>query len=166
MDSEFGTTSRGRMTPVLRQAFDSEASICVIGHSLGSMICYDTLWKFSRSYDFVEYNNKKIDLFISIGSPLGDESVKRNLKGARAVIDRRYPGNVRQWINVAAEDDYISHDEKIANDYRAMKRLKLIKNITDKRIYNLSAPNGKSNPHHSSGYLIHPSVADAVAQWL
>lgn len=165
-DSAFGSASRGRMTPHLQDAFDRNDSICVIGHSLGTMICYDTLWKFSRSYDFFKYNKKKIDLFISTGSPLGDETVKRNLKGAGAEKERKYPSNIKNWLNVAAEDDYISHDQKIAGDFRKMKKYGLVKTITDKHIYNLSYPKGKSNPHHSSGYLIHPSVTQAVAAWL
>jgi hypothetical protein len=165
-DSAFGSASRARMTPHLKAAFDRGDSVCVIGHSLGTMICYDTLWKFSRSYDFAKYNKKKIDLFISTGSPLGDETVKRNLKGSEASKERRYPSNIKNWLNVAAEDDYISHDQKIAGDFRNMKKLGLVKAITDKRIYNLSYPNGKSNPHHSSGYLIHPEVTKAVCGWL
>lgn len=165
-DSDFGSASRGRMTPHLKEAFDNDDSICVIGHSLGTMICYDTLWKFSRSYDFAEYNKKKIDLFISTGSPLGDETVKRNLKGADADNERKYPSNIKNWLNIAAEDDYISHDQKIAGDFRKMKKYGLVKDITDKRIYNLSYPGGKSNPHHSSGYLIHPATAKAVSDWL
>ncbi len=47
-----------------------------------------------------------------------------------------------------------------------MKKYGIVDTITDKRIYNLSYPKGKSNPHHSSGYLIHPSVTQAVATWL
>ena len=165
-DSDFGSASRGRMTPHLQDAFDRNDSICVIGHSLGTMICYDTLWKFSRSYDFSKYHKKKIDLFISTGSPLGDETVKRNLKGSDATKERRYPANIKSWLNIAAEDDYISHDQKIAGDFRKMKKLGLVKTITDKRIYNLSYPGGKSNPHHSSGYLIHPDVSQCIAAWL
>lgn len=165
-DSEFGSASRGRMTPHLSEAFDRNDSICVISHSLGTMICYDTLWKFSRSFDFHQYNKKKIDLFISTGSPLGDETVKRNLKGANASKARRYPSNIKQWLNVAAEDDYISHDQKIAGDFRKMKKYGLVGSIRDKRIYNLAYPGGKSNPHHSSGYLIHPSVSAAVSNWV
>ena len=166
LDSDFGSASRGRMTPHLKEAFNRDDSICVIGHSLGSMICYDTLWKFSRSYDFMEYHQKKVDLFISLGSPLGDETIKRNLKGAGATKERRYPANIKTWLNVASEDDYISHDQKIAGDFRSMKKYKLIKSLSDQRIYNLSYPGEKSNPHHSSGYLIHPAVAKAVAAWL
>ena len=37
-------------------------------------------------------------------SPLADEAVKQQLKGARANNLRKYPGNIRRWINVSAED--------------------------------------------------------------
>jgi len=47
-----------------------------------------------------------------------------------------------------------------------MKELCYVKSITDKRVYNLSVRNGKSNPHHGVGYLIHPTVVDAIAGWL
>ena len=33
-------------------------------------------------------------------------------------------------------------------------------------IYNLAVRNGKSNPHHGTGYLIHPAVSRLVAEWL
>ena len=165
-DSEFGSTCRSRMTPHLKDAFDRNDSICVISHSLGTMISYDSLWKFSRSFDYPEYHSKKVDLFITTGSPLGDETVKRKLKGAKAKKERRYPKSIKNWLNVAAEDDYISHDQKIAGDFRNMKKYGLVKTLVDKRVYNLSYPNGKSNPHHSSGYLIHPNVSKAVSAWL
>lgn len=165
-DSAYGSACRGRMTPLLRDAFDRGDSICVIGHSLGSMIGYDSLWKFSRSYDFEPYHAKKVDLLISAGSPLADETVKRKLKGANCCGERRYPGNVKRWLNLAAEDDYICHDSRVAGDFRRMRHMGLIDQITDRRIFNLSCPEGRSNPHHSTGYLIHPEMAQAVAEWL
>jgi hypothetical protein len=30
----------------------------------------------------------------------------------------------------------------------------------------MSIRGGKSNPHHGVGYLIQPTVADAIAAWL
>jgi hypothetical protein len=92
--------------------------------------------------------------------------VKRHLKGARADGLRRYPHNIRRWVNVAAEDDYISHDSGVANDYRRMKKLKPAPKIIDRKIYNLAVRSGKSNPHHGCGYLIHPAVIRLVADWL
>jgi hypothetical protein len=100
---------------------------------------------------------------VTIGSPLSDETSKRSLKGSAVSGDRRYPGNVRRWVNVAAEDDYVSHDQTAADDYREMK---LVEPIVDHRIYNLAVRNGKSNPHHGVGYLIHPVVCQTVSEWL
>jgi hypothetical protein len=166
-DSQFGSDVRHPMIAPLKAAMDRDDEIIVISHSLGTMIAYDTFWKFCRTSEYrPDYTEKKIDTWITLGSPLGDETVKRNLKGASASVPRRFPNNVVNWVNVAAEDDYISHDQAVANDYADMKEFKLVKKITDKRIYNLSVRDGKSNPHHGSGYLIHPYVAGVVAKWV
>jgi hypothetical protein len=166
-ESEFGTNVRFPMMDPLKAAMDRNDSICVIGHSLGTMIAWDTFWKFSHMGEYrPRYSDKKVDLFLTLGSPLADETVMRNLKGADISGDRRFPRNVRHWVNVAAEDDYISHDEDVANDYRRMLRSGLVESITDEGIYNLSVRDGKSNPHHENGYLIHPVVTKHVAAWL
>jgi hypothetical protein len=74
--------------------------------------------------------------------------------------------NISRWANVAAEDDYICYDQEIQNDYQKMCKWGMIDNISDKRIFNLAVRRGKSNPHHSTGYLIHPVVSKSVAGWL
>ena len=155
------------MIEPLKKAMNRNDRILVIAHSLGSIIAYDTFWKFSRLSEYRSgYAKKKIDLWMTMGSPLGDETVKRNLRGSQARRQRRYPGNIKRWINVAAEDDYISHDQKIVNDYKDMYKFNLIQSIADKRIYNLTVKNGVLNQHASVGYLIHPFVAETVANWL
>ena len=61
----------------LREAMERNDTILVIAHSLGTMIAYDTFWKASRTGEYrPEYTEKGIDLFITIGSPLGDNTVK------------------------------------------------------------------------------------------
>ncbi|MDH3641961.1 MAG: hypothetical protein OES38_07680, partial [Gammaproteobacteria bacterium] len=67
---------------------------------------------------------------------------------------------------VAAEDDFTCHDETMANDFKAMLEHHLISRIKDYRIYNLAVRYGRSNPHNSIGYLIHPRVSRLVADWL
>ena len=103
---------------------------------------------------------------VTLGSPLGNETVKKNLKGASAGGPRKYPKNIGHWINIAAEDDYISHDQTVANNYRKMTKWGLVSSITDHRIYNLAVRDGKSNPHHGVGYLVHPTVTRIVSDWL
>lgn len=165
-ESEFGSKVRFQMISPLKKAMDRDDKIMVISHSLGTMISYDTFWKFCRMGEYrPKYTDKKIDLWLTLGSPLGDETVRRRVRGASLVGERRFPNNIRRWINVAAEDDFISHDQNVANDYQGMKKHRLIRSITDKRIYNLALRNGKANPHHGAGYLIHPYVAGVVAKW-
>ncbi len=166
-DSAFSTDVRYPLIAPLMEAMDRGDDILVISHSLGSMIAYDTFWKFCHTGEYrPTYTDKKISLWITLGSPLSDETVQRNLKGAGASGERRYPNNVVEWVNIAAEDDYISHDQMLADDYAEMKKLGLVKSITDERIYNLAVREGKSNPHNEIGYIIHPSVSAQVAAWL
>ncbi len=165
--SPFGSAVRAPVTNPLKRAFNRGDSVCIIGHSLGSLIAYDVLWKFSYMSEYrPDYCTKLVDLFMTIGSPLGDDTVKRGLFGAAATNERRYPCNIRKWINIAAEDDFICHDKRIKNDYKDMLKWKLIDAIEDHKIYNLSLRDGKSNPHHSTGYLIHPTVIKALVDWL
>lgn len=163
----FGSDVRAVFTNAIVKAMKKQGDICVIGHSLGSMITYDTFWKLSH---YSEYRglpwNRKVSLWITLGAPLADETVKDNLKGADNSEIDRYPKNVEEWLNFTAEDDYISHDQNVSNDFRPMLKLGYINSIKDKRIYNLAVRGGKSNPHHEVGYLIHPAVINAVAGWL
>jgi hypothetical protein len=166
-DSDFATDVRFPMIAPMKEAMDRGDDILVISHSLGSMIAYDTFWKFCRTGEYrPTYTEKKVSLWITLGSPLSDETVKRNLNGSGASGERRYPNNVVEWVNFAAEDDYISHDQVLADDYAEMKQLGLVKSIIDERVYNLAVREGKSNPHNELGYLIHPSVSTRVAEWL
>ncbi len=166
-ESDFATNVRFPMIAPLKEAMDRNDDICIISHSLGTMIAYDTLWKFSRMGEYrPNYSDKKVSLWITLGSPLSDETVKRHLKGASATGERRYPNNVETWLNFSAEDDFISHDQVLADDFSEMQELGLVDSITDEGIYNLSVREGQSNPHHESGYLIHPKVVAALLDWL
>ena len=166
-DSEFGSNVRATMVGPLKRAMNRGDKIMVVSHSLGTLIAYDTFWKFSRTGEYrPKYSNKKIDAWITLGSPLGDETVKRNLKGAGASGPRRYPGNIKRWENVSAEDDFISHDSKLSNDYKRMFKKGLVDEINDQKIYNLAVRSGSSNPHHGAGYLIHPKVIKLITDWV
>ena len=70
------------------------------------------------------------------------------------------------WHNIAAEDDYVCHDKTVADDYKRMLQQRMIGDIRDHTIYNLSVRYGRSNPHSSLGYLIHPRTAQLLSDWL
>ena len=167
-DAAFGSDVRWKLTEPLGRALDEGDDVMLVSHSLGSMIAYDVLWKFSYYGEYKELRekNNKLTKLVTLGSPLGNETVKRNLKGANADGRRRFPALIRAWENFAAEDDYISHDETLKDDYRKMENYKMVEPIRDHRIYNLAVRNGKSNPHHGAGYLIHPEFISVLAGWL
>jgi hypothetical protein len=58
------------------------------------------------------------------------------------------------------------HDNTLGDDFRDMLKQRQVSCIRDYRIYNLAVRYGKSNPHSSIGYLIHPRVSKLVADWL
>lgn len=166
-DSEFGSDVRWEVTEPIRKAMNRDDDIMLIAHSLGTIACYDVLWKLSYYGEYKEYRNKKVNCLVTLGSPLGDENVKDQLKGANASGRRKFPQNIKRWINVAAEDDYISHDPDLKNDYKKMLSYNgCVDSITDIEIFNMSVQKNGSNPHHSAGYLIHPRVSKIVHDWL
>lgn len=174
-ESEFGSQVRWRLTEPLAKALKNNDDVLLISHSLGTMISYDVLWKLSYYGEFQHIRDKKITQLITLGSPLGDETIKDNLKGSKVKGRRRYPHNIKAWDNFAAEDDYIAHDQDVKNDFKRMlpNKFNLCDSISDHRIYNFSLrgrnskhPEGTSNPHHGAGYLVHPEVIKLIAQWL
>jgi len=166
-ETRFGSDVRYEMINPLKRAMRRNGRILVISHSLGTMVSYDTFWKFSHMSEYRrDAHTTPVDTWITLGSPLGDETVKRKLKGASLSGARKYPNIVRRWLNFSAEDDFISHDEAVKNDYKDMLRAQLVEEIRDEDVYNLAVRNGRSNPHSSAGYLLHPKVIAAIGAWL
>ncbi len=167
-EAYYGSDIRYRFTDTLVKCFEQETDdILIVSHSLGTIVAYDCLWKLSHYGEYRHrFSDKKVNL-ITLGSPLGDENVKRELKGKNSTGLRKYPHNINSWINISAEDDYVCHDNKLSNDFQDMIELGLIKNIEEiSPIYNLTVRNGKSNPHSSIGYLISPEFIQLLERWL
>ena len=167
-ESDFGSRVRWRLTEILEPALFAGDDVLLVSHSLGTLIAYDNLWKLSHYAEHrdVFETGHKLTRWITLGCPLGNPTIQKILKGHRASGARRYPANIREWINLAAVGDYISHDRSVRDDYRGMLEHGLIESIEDHRIYNLAVRHGSSNPHHGAGYLIHPTVIEAIADWL
>lgn len=165
--SDFAEKIRERVRSSICDALDSGAQVMLITHGTGCIIAYDVLWQLSHDADFAEkYRDRKIDVWLTLGAPLGDSMVRRRLLGAGKKGVERYPSIVVSWHNVSAEDDYVSHDNTLADDFKPMLRQKQVSFIRDYRIYNLAIRYGKSNPHSSVGYLAHPRTAQIIAEWL
>lgn len=152
----------GRVIESLKAPMTRGDRIVIVAHCLGSVAAYDALWRLQHASGYDWYQDTKVDHLVTLGSPLGDESVKKQLLGAQDPVPERYPHNVLHWANVTAEDDYISHDNTVANDYSAMLTNRLVSTISDESILNLAVRYGRSNPHNALGYLISPTVARIV----
>jgi hypothetical protein len=77
-----------------------------------------------------------------------------------------YPRNVITWHNLSAEDDWTCHDNTLADDFKDMLQQRAVSAVQDYRVYNLAVRYGKSNPHSSIGYYIHPRVSKILADWV
>lgn len=165
--SEFPHQIRARVRSAICDALDGNNQVLLISHGTGCIVAYDVLWQLSHVPEFADtYQSRKIDLWLTLGAPLGDSMVRKRILGARRKGVTKYPSNVVSWHNVSAEDDFVSHDNTLADDYKEMLKLKLVSCIRDYRIYNMAVRYGKSNPHSSLGYLAHPRTAQIIADWL
>jgi hypothetical protein len=160
---DVGETVRAVLRAALERAWREGARVLLIGHSLGSVIAYDTLWELTH----VQRTKGEIDLLVTIGSPIATQFVRRSLRGARERGMARYPHNIRRWINLAARGDTTALQPRLAPFFREMLELKLTTAIDDFVDFdNYFRSTLGLNPHDAYGYLIQPLLADLVGDWL
>lgn len=148
----------------LRPLFDAGHEVMLIGHSLGSVIAYDTLWELS----WQDKAPWRIETFLTLGSPLGMYYVQRRLKGRHRKGAHRFPTNIRHWINIAARGDLTALDRHLRNDFHRMIRLRLVRDIADYTdgINTLFSTQDGPNPHRCYGYFFNSKVARLIADWM
>lgn len=145
----------------LRAAASAGRPILLYGHSMGSVIGYDSLWQLSHE----PVEEVRIDLMLTTGSPLGQRLIQRRLKGFREQGIERFPGNIRRWINIAAIGELTAIDMTLNNDFGEMIRLGLVEDIEDLEIYNYYRMNGVLNVHAEYGYLVNEVAANVIRNW-
>jgi hypothetical protein len=166
-DSNFASIVRTRVREKLCALLQRGDEVMLVSHGTGSVIAYDVLWELSNDVELAErYGKSKVDHWITLGSPLGDRAVRRHLLGAKQKGEARFPGNVIAWHNLSAEDDYSSLDNTLADDFRKMLQLRRVSFVKDYHVFNLAVRYGRTNPHSSVGYLIHPRMAKIIADWI
>lgn len=166
-EPEFAQEARRRLREKLCQLMDRGDEIMLVTHGTGSVVAYDVLWELSNDTEtYREYGQKKVDQWLTLGSPLGDRIMQKRLLGAKERDESRFPSNVISWHNLAAEDDYCCHDTTLADDFKKMMVQKRVSAVHDYRIFNLAVRYGKSNPHSSIGYYIHPRLAKILSDWI
>lgn len=144
--------------PLLAQ----QDSVLVIGHSLGAVIAYDTLWELSNQ----DGMQCKVD-FLTLGSPLGMHYIKRRLLGMNNQSQTSYPGCIRRWINLSAVGDVTALNRNFNKSFHPMLEQNLVESIEDHcdEIYNYFRNAQGLNSHRSYGYLVNPAVGNIIADW-
>lgn len=162
----FRDACEARVRAVLAPALARRDHVLLLTHGLGSVVAYDTLWALCHDTQSAGASRGRVHTWITLGSPLASDYVRRRLRGATEPAERRYPDNLINWFNVAAEDDYYCYDKTVANDFAELIRRRQISRLRDYRLYNLAMRYGRSNPHNAVGYLVHSRLARMVADWV
>ncbi len=115
----------------------------VIGHSQGSLIAYDVL----RQLDPKQFD---VELFLTIGSPLGIDEVQDELRDW-AGGKLPFPPCVRKWVNIADPNDIVAIDKDLDGEFQGGKIEDTTKRNTD-----------PEHPHSGTGYLQMAEVRQAV----
>jgi len=165
--SDYAMNVRQRLRERLCELMDKDSRIVLVSHGTGSVVAYDVLWQLSHDPELRDkYGDKKVELWVTLGSPLGDSGIRKRLLGAKEKSTTKFPVNVIAWHNVSAEDDYTCHDNTLADDFKMMLKQHVVSAVQDYRVFNLAVRYGKSNPHSSIGYYIHPRISKILADWL
>lgn len=145
----------------LRAAAEARRPVLLIAHSMGSVIAYESLWQISHSDQAIV----PVDLLLTMGSPLGQRYLQKRIIGHDETDVRRFPGNIRRWVNLAAIGDLTAIDPELGNDFGEMVDAGLVEYIEDRVVQNYFRLNGELNVHAEYGYLVNEATARIVSDW-
>jgi hypothetical protein len=159
-----GTIIRRMLAGRLQQAWHEGKRVLLIGHSFGSVIAYDTLWELTQE---MPDKSGRVDMFLSMGSPLTLHYIRRRLKGAHRKGSARYPANIRRWVNLAAVGEVTALDRKLSDYFAPMVELGLTESIEDdlKLVNQFRGVDGL-NVHKCYGYLASRRGGENLLSWL
>jgi len=173
----------------LRDAWKAGKYVILIAHSMGTFIAYDVLWRFSHRSELVteqgreknKYRKKRVDLLVTMGSPLGDPVLRdfmlierwKNAVEAKTKAERKrlFPTNIAQWYNYSAYGDVVCHDATLEDDFFVGLREHVggyaggdLRDYV--HLYNpYKNHGGNPNPHKSFGYLIQPKLSQKLREF-
>ena len=157
------TEIRAMLKEPLVKAWDEGQDVLLIGHSLGSVIAYDALWELAHE----ARDTRRVDMFMTLGSPLASRLIRRNLRGVKREGIDRYPTNIRRWENFAARAEMTALHPRLKRYFGEMLDLGLVETFVDHTdVYNHFRGDIGLNVHKSYGYLVAPQVAGTIADWL
>jgi hypothetical protein len=127
---------------LVRPLFDDDEPMIVVSHSLGTIVAYSLLREFDRNG-----RPREVPLFVTLGSPLGIDSVRRGFPKPRT-----RPAHVKRWVNGADPEDFVA------------LQVALTDLTFGPGIINYSDfENDHANPHSISGYLSDKRIAIEIA---
>lgn len=157
------TQVRTMLKEPLQEAWRNGECVLLIGHSMGSVIAYDTLWELSHD----DQHSGRVDLFMTLGSPLGTRFINKRIRGRSSHGRRRYPTNIRRWENFSARAEMTALHPELRPFFGEMLELDVLESLTDYvDLYNHFHGDLGLNVHKSYGYLAHPAVAERLVAWL
>ncbi|MEU0354342.1 hypothetical protein [Streptomyces cyaneofuscatus] len=115
----------------------------VVAHSMGSLVAYETLHAFPEL---------KVELFVTLGSPLGLPALARKLEPALRQRKGTRPAGVGTWINIADAGDLVAVPPELGGMFPVD--------------LHATASIGFLNPHTLGGYLADGVTAAAIAPYL
>jgi len=125
----------------------------VVGHSQGSMIAYLALKELEREL----VGESTVELFLTIGSPLGIQECQDQLKRLSGQKKLRVPSCVGAWLNVADLLDVVAADKRLDGDIARYGDVAIVDDLE----WNKDSPR---HPHSGTGYLAIPRVRAAVRE--
>jgi len=128
----------------------SDAKVCLIAHSMGSIIALDLICSGTRM----------IDLFVTIGSPLGIGVVQSQIGIDDEAKKGALPDKIGDWFNFFDRLDVVALDSDLEDDFPQIGPL-------DVRIKNeFINKDGDRNHHKSYGYLRAKELGSVVGPFL
>lgn len=159
--NEIAEHTRQMLKMPLRAGLETGRPVLLLAHSMGSVIAYDSLWQMTHE----DHNESRVDLFVTMGSPLGQRTIQKHLKGGSEPGVSRYPHNIGRWLNLSSVGDLTAVDPTLADDFGEMPELGLVGSIEDYRLNNHFRLNGELNTHAEYGYLVNSKTARLIADW-
>jgi Lecithin:cholesterol acyltransferase len=152
-DPDVRTQIRARLASALQQHHDKR--VCLIAHSMGSIIAYDVLRTLERQ-------SPTIDHFVTLGSALGLPIVTQHIRDefSKSTV----PQQVKQWTNLADPGDKVALDCSLADDYRSAPGAVRVQDVLVCNDYVDRI--GKNDQHNSYGYLRTPELSDILRRFL
>jgi hypothetical protein len=154
-----GNRIRDVLRVELQRCWAAGDRILLMAHSFGSVIAWDTLWGLKDEAG-------PVDLFLTLGSPLGTHYIQRRLMSAKARGKARYPRGIHSWHNLEATGELTALRHRFFEDFADMRRLGLIAGISDR--HDLRNPYRDAeglNVHKCYGYFVNAATGEAIARW-